>query len=236
MADDKKQKRVKVVSPRGIFRYPKLTEPDYGNDKFPKPDGEYSVGLILKQDSDEFRQFMSALMPHYEAAISQANEDFAKLPVGTRKKLGKVTANDLFTILYDKDSEEPTGEVVFKAAAKASGVRKKGPKAGTKWTYRPAMFDARGAYMDRIPAIWGGTVGKISVELSPYFIPGTGAAGLKMHLVGLQIIDLKTSSQRDAKSMGFGEEEGFAYDPNDVPQDDTSTDTSTNNDDDKGDF
>lgn len=211
MAEARK-KLPKIVTPAGKFRFPKLTEPDYGNKKFPKPDGEYSVQLVFDAESAGAKEMIEKLTPHYEAALAEAEEAFAKLPVGTRKKLGKVSANDLFTTLYDKETEEPTGEIMFKATMKASGVVKKdGPRKGKKWTRSPIIFDAKGARMAKAPSIWSGTIGKVSAEISPYFIPGTGAAGLKLNLEAVQIIDLVSDGQRSASSYGFGEEEGYEY-------------------------
>jgi hypothetical protein len=34
-------KRISLVTPKGPFRFPKLTGPDYGNENFPKPDGDH---------------------------------------------------------------------------------------------------------------------------------------------------------------------------------------------------
>src|SRR5690606_28140568 len=122
---DKKPKNPEFTTPRGTFVFPKLTEPDYGNEKFPKPDGEYSVNLRLSlADAEEFVE--KKLKPHLDAAYAAAREEFAKLPVGTRKKLGDITQNDLFKIEYDKETEEETGYVLFKFAMKAGGKTKVG--------------------------------------------------------------------------------------------------------------
>lgn len=209
MAQEQRPKPVQIVSPKGTFRFPKLSEPDYGNEKFPKPDGEYSVQLILRLDSPEAIHLISKLSPLHEQAVAEAKEAFSKLPVATRKKLKEVTINDPVNVLYDKDTEEETGEVFFKFAMKASGERKKGPKAGTRWERQPVVFDAKGKRLDPIPEIWGGTVGKVSASVTSYFIPGTGAAGIKLNLEGVQILDLVKSGGRSASSLGFGEEEGY---------------------------
>lgn len=50
MSYQKRPKNVTMTSPRGIFRYPALTKPDFGTDEYPKPDGEYKVTLILTQE------------------------------------------------------------------------------------------------------------------------------------------------------------------------------------------
>lgn len=35
------RERIEFTAPGGTFKFPKLSEPDYGNEKFPKSDGEY---------------------------------------------------------------------------------------------------------------------------------------------------------------------------------------------------
>lgn len=211
-----KKKLPQFTSPRGTFRYPKISEPDFGNEKFPKPDGEYSVQLVLQADSPEAKDIIGKLTPLYAAAMAEAAEAFKALPVGTRKAFEKKgvkgpVENPLFTELYDKETEEPTGEIVFKFAMKASGEYKKGPKAGKRWSRRPNIFDAKGKRMVKLPDIWGGTVGKVAFEAASYFITGTAAAGLRLPLVGVQIIDLVSGGERTAGSMGFGEEDGYEH-------------------------
>lgn len=224
MADNKKKLPL-VTTPKAPFRFPKLTEPDYGNDKFPKPDGEYSVQIVLDQNSKDAKDLIAKLKPLHEEAMMVAKEKFDALPVGSRKKLekdngkGGIRANDLFTVLYDKETEKPTGEIVFKAVMKASGTYKKGPKEGQKWTRSPVIFDAKGHRMLKPPAIWSGTVGRVSAEVSNYFIPGTGAAGIKLNLVGVQIIDLVSGGAKNASELGFSAEEGFEYE--DAPAEQT---------------
>ena len=216
MAEPRK-KLPQVVTPKGTFRFPKLSEPDYGNDKFPKPDGEYSVQLVLQKGSEEFKALMAKLETLHKEALAEASEKFDDLPVAARKtfekkKIAGPQANPIYTELYDKETEEPTGEVFFKATMKASGKFKKGPKQGQKWERSPIIFDAKGRRMANVPAIWSGTVGKVSVEVSSYFIPGTAAAGIKLNLNGVQIIDLVSSGGRSAESMGFNAEDGYEHD------------------------
>ena len=209
MADAKRKAYPKFVTPKGAFKFPKLNEPDFGSKDYPKPDGEYSLKLIMQADDPATKAFIAKLQPAYEEATAEADRAFKDLKVETRKKLGKVTMNGLFTTIYDQETEQPTGEIEFKFAMKASGELKKGPKAGQRWNRAPDIFDAKGLPLKKAPSIWGGTIGKVSFEASPYFIPGTGAGGLKLNLMGVQIIDLVSGGQRTAASHGFGEEEGF---------------------------
>ncbi len=211
MADFQKRKTILLATPKLAFVWPKLNEPDFGNEKFPKPEGEYSVKLRGSLSDPAVTAFLKVLEPHYAAALANAEEEFKKLKVDVRKKLGKVNPNDLFTTLYDKETEEPTGEIEFKFGMKASGEVKKGPRAGKKWTAKPAIFDAKGKPLVNVPAIWSGTVGKISFEIveGGYFIPGTAMAGLSLKLKAVQIITLSDGQTKDAKGFGFGEEDGF---------------------------
>lgn len=202
---EEKKKRVRLVSPAGRFRFPKLSEPDYGTKDYPKPNGEYSVKLILKEDDEAAQAFIAKLQPLHDEAVAAAKAAFKELKPETRKKLKEVKVNDLFTQLLDKETEEPTGEIEFKFAMNASGVSKKTNK---KWERRPALFDAKAKPMVKPPAIWGGTVGKVSFEPSAYFIAGTAAAGLKLNLTGAQIIDLKSGGEASADELGFGAEDG----------------------------
>lgn len=218
MAEDKqKQKRKtlpQMTTPRVAFKYPRLNTPDYGNDEFPKPDGEYSVRFVAQADDPAIVKFIAKLTPLFDAAVANAEEEFKKLKVDQRKKLGKVQVNDLFKTIYDEETEEPTGEIEFKFAMKASGKDKK----GKAWSRKPAIFDAKGNPMTKAPDIWGGTVGIISFKPSDYFIPGTGAAGLSLKLDGVQIIDLVQGGQKSAKSLGFeAQEDGYEYDESDAP-------------------
>ncbi|QDB70997.1 single-stranded DNA-binding protein [Bordetella phage vB_BbrP_BB8] len=208
---DKKPKNPEFTSPRGTFVYPKLNEPDYGTDEFPKPDGEYSVRLRMTEAEAE--PLLEKLQPLLEAAYEEGRAKFAELPVATRKKLKDITENELFQVEYDKETEEPTGNVLFKFAMKASGKSK---KTGKEWSRKPVIFDAKGNKMTKAPAIWGGTVGKVSFEARPYFIVGSGAAGLKLGLNAAQVIDLVSGGGRDAEGYGFGEEDGYEYDDTDA--------------------
>ncbi|TPI67582.1 DUF2815 domain-containing protein [Mesorhizobium sp. B3-1-3] len=256
MATDTKKKLPSFTTTRGTFVYPKLNEPDYGNKDYPKPDGEYSLKFRMsKADADAFvnrkvkqgnEEF--SLQSLYEDALRDAESQFAELKVESRKKLGSVKPNDLFTVLYDQETEEETGDVEFKFKMKASGEFKKGPKEGQFWTRRPDLFDARGAKIKGIqkrdnkgnpikdkagkptftfPNIWGGTIGKVSFATRPYFVAGTAAAGLTLMLAGVQIIDLVSEGERSANSYGFGEEEGYGYDPEDQVEESQGENTSS---------
>lgn len=230
---DKKQKFPTFTTPKLVFKFPKLIEPDFGSTEYPKPDGEFSTKGIAKLSDPAVQAFLGKLQPLHDEAVAKGEEEFKKLKVETRKKLGQVKVNDLFTTLYDQETEEETGEIEFKFAMPHRIEIKKGPNAGKVIYKYPALFDAKGKpiivrdkqgkTLANAPQLWGGTVGKVSFEARPYFIPGTGAAGLKLALTAIQIIDLVSGGQRSASSYGFEEEDG--YEADDLDPNETSEDT-----------
>lgn len=226
---EKKKKAPEFTSPKGSLKYPKLDAPDYGTKDYPCPEGRYATKLVLKADAPETKAFIAKLMPHYEEAMAEADQKFKELKVETRKKLKEVTRNDLFTTLYDKDTEEPTGEIEFNFKMPASGIANKGKDNERKWTAKPAVYDAKGKLMVKVPEIWSGSLGRVSFEVRPYFINGTAAAGLSLKLKAAQIIELRQGGPRSADSFGFeAEEGGYEYDESDV--DDTSGEATENTD------
>lgn len=213
-------------TPRGTFKFPRLGEPDT---KF-NAAGEYSVKLVL--GAEAAAAFIAKFAETHATAIKDGKKAYAELPVATRKKLdakGGFTANPLGTPVYN-DAEEETGEFEFNFKMTASGEVKNGPRAGQKWTRKPAVFDSQGKPMDG-KKVWGGSVGIIAFVLGVskdtgrpgYFIPGTGAAGLKFGLDAAQIITLVQGGNKDAKGYGFENEEGGYTDEGSALPEETPT-------------
>lgn len=232
----KKPERPKFISFKGAFKFPKLSEPDFGTDEYPKPDGEFSLKLVGQADAADVKKMIAELAPLHAAAVEKGKKLFKELPIATRKKLGELKVNPLFTEVYDKETEEPTGEIEFKFAMKHSGEYKKGPKAGKRWTRKPDIFDAKGNKMNPAPQIWGGTIGRVAFEIGTdqdgdpgYFIKGTGAAGLKLGLNAARILDLVSGGSREASDYGFDDEEdGYEYDPESVKSEDDANEKGDN--------
>jgi hypothetical protein len=150
------------------------------------------------------QKFIDQLQPEFDKAIELGQEAFAKLPVANRKKLGEIKTQDFYSEVYDKESEEPTGEIEFKFKCKAGGTT----KAGKEWKRTVAIFDAKGNPAKGVKEIWGGTEGKVSFTASPYFVAATGTVGLSLRLEAVQILNLVSGGSRDAAGYGFGKEEG----------------------------
>lgn len=237
MATNKRKPSPKFISFKGTAKFPKLNEPDT---KF-KREGEYAVKLIGKLSDPAVAALIAKLKPLHEAAVAQAETEFAKLPIKSRKALEaknikSPAVNPFYSETYDEETEEPTGEVEFKFSVPASGEIKTGKYAGSTFVRRPGLFDAKGKELVKPvefkileenqrketfakragPAIWGGSVIKVSFEvpLSPeetpgYFVPATGACGISLRMLAVQVIELVSGGARNAAGYGFGEEEGY---------------------------
>jgi len=60
--------------------------------------------------------------------------------------------------------------------------------------------------MTRVPEILSGSTGRVAFDIAPHFIPSSGAAGLSFKLKAVQVIKLRSGSQRDAELYGFRSE------------------------------
>lgn len=203
MSNTAKKKNFTATTPvKGVFMFPNLTKPDFGTKEHPKEGGEYNLRLVYSLA--EAQSMNDLLEPVVEEARAAAEAEFAKLPVGTRKKIGSITENPVFNELYDKETEEPTGNGYFRFSMKASGKNAK----GEKWERKPTIFDAKGKPVT-LKTIWGGSQGKVSFEAVPYFVAGSGAFGVKLYLRAVQVIELNQGGSRSASDFGFGSEDGF---------------------------
>lgn len=204
MAEARK-KLPQFTTPPGPFIWPRLFEPDF---KF-KDQGEFSVKF--RASAAVAQELLKKLKPLHDAAIKEGKAKYAELPIASRKKLeakGGFTANPLCSDVYDDDEQE-TGEKEFNFKMVHEITSKKTGKTFKKY---PAVFDAKGVPIKKKIDIGSGTVGKVTFEVSDYFIPGTGAAGLSLRLQAAQIIDLVAFGQRSASQYGFGEEDGYSAD------------------------
>lgn len=207
-----------MQSPKGAFKWPKLTAVDYGTKEYPNPEGSYNVRLVV--DNAVAAVFEAELMEAYKEAAALASVEFSELKIETRKKLEKINGkgglamNPLSAELFDKDTEEATGETEFRFKMKASGVR----KDGSRWNRKPGIFDAKGATFPKGIDIWGGTVGKIAFKAEPYFVPANGMVGLTLKIQAVQVLDLVSAGSRTASEYGFGVEEGCDGSTLDAPE------------------
>lgn len=222
MAQKPRIKMLTATSPKGVFVFPKLNEPDYGSKDYPVPNGQYVVRLRVTQSDPKVQAFLAKMDKVLDEARAVAQGKLKEMKLPARKKLEAANGptmlkeNPLFTVIYDEETEEPTGEIEFKFQMPAKVEITKGPKAGKVMTFKPIIADARGLPIpgNKLPPIWGGTVGIVSFEFAEggYFIEGSGLVGVKMRLLAVQILELKSGGERTTASLGFTQQDGFSSD------------------------
>ncbi len=186
----------KVVSPKGVAKFPKLTTPDT---KF-KPEGEYSVKLLVPADEaqplvDKIEAVIAGAFAAEQARLIEAKK------AGAAKQLK--FADKAYRPELDNEGNE-TGNIQFTFKSKASYTSKEGD---VKRLSPPMLVDAKGVKLPANVDVWGGSIIKCAGELNP-FATAIGV-GVSLRLNGVQVIELRSGNDRSAASLGFEEEEGY---------------------------
>lgn len=193
---EKKQKLPTYTTPKGTAAWASVCTP---STKF-KPEGEYQVKLLLPAEDAETKKLIALIQgAHKEAQAAGLAEFKANNP---KSKLTKVKeANLPYKDAIDRDKNPIEGMLSFTFKAKASGKR----KDNSLWTFKPAIFDAKGAVIPNTTAIFGGSQLRVAFQMKPYFTEAVGA-GVSLKLQAVKVLQL-ADSNRNAASYGFGEEE-----------------------------
>lgn len=192
----KRPKEVMFTSPKGAAKWAKLNIPDT---KF-KPEGAYSVELVLDPEDAATIEFVAKIEAAHEAGYIAAKKADPKK---------KYTKQDIKIKPETTKDGEPTGKTIVSFTAKASGTRK---KDNSKWTFRPALFDAKRVPLPNDIVVFGGSLIKVSYSIRHTPMP-TGLFYTTLSLKAVQVLDLKAMGSRDASEYGFEDEDGFTSDP-----------------------
>jgi hypothetical protein len=214
MTDTKKKKNPRAVSPAGLFLFPKLRTPDT---KFNK-DGLFSVDLVLEPAEAEV--FIKSLQRDHDLAIAEGQTQYAGLKPAFKAN-HPFQANPFYVLEYD-DKEQPTGRIIvkFKATAVFTVKGKNGEAERVNRTI--AVYDSRGNVLPPSVDVWSGSMGRVAFSYFPYFVSGTGAAGLSLRLESVRVLKLMTRGAADP----FGApEDGFEYHAAANDNDDRAADT-----------
>lgn len=193
-----------IVHVRGTAIWPHLNTPDT---KY-KDAGEFHTKLRIT--ADQAQPLIDAYTVLQEAEMAAVQE---------AKKGKRAKAADLpIQPEYDNQTGEATGYYTLRVAMKASGVNN---KTGKSWQRQLPIFDSQGK-----PAadfIKSGSEIVVAFYPAPWSNP-KAECGVKLYLVGVQIINLAGSGGASASGLGFGAVEGgfvaSASTPEDEPEED----------------
>jgi hypothetical protein len=180
-------KKLKNVS--GNAMWVKVFEPDT---KF-NPDGVYSVDLLKPQLE------ATTMCDYLEGLVSERLEEEMKQNPKYKDKLST-------HLPFEEDTDQdgnPTGDIKFKFKLDAVGKR----RDGNTYTQKPLVVDAKLSPMTGEKMIGNGSTINVSFEPRTYFIPATKMVGVKLHLVGVQVLEL-VEYGGGASSM-FNVEDGY---------------------------
>jgi hypothetical protein len=182
-----------IVSPRGEAKYAWLKNPDVAfNDG-----GVFKVNLLIPEG--ECKELCAAIDKavdsSFETAKGQAKPAVAK----------KLVKEYPYGPQIDDDGEEIPGMLEFKFKMNHTITSK---KDGKTFTIKPDIFDSKGKALSPCPAIYAGSILKVSFVLFEYFMAARAAAGVTLRMNGVQVIDLVTGGGASASRHGFGEEDG----------------------------
>lgn len=208
MADAKRVKRVKHLSPLLTARYPHILTADT---KF-KADGEFHLVGILT--ASEAQAIIAVCEPVMAEAEAMAAAGAAEIADKARKGGKKVTASAATAVAFygeviDPDTGDETGELSFKFASNATWKDMKTGAINKRVIpiFSSAAVELKGK--DRPEAIWGGSKLRILFTAAPYYMPSTNSYGVKRYLEAVKVIDLVGGGGMSNSDMG-GAEDGWA--------------------------
>jgi hypothetical protein len=172
-----KKERIRMTSPKGVAKYPHLSEPDT---RF-KKDGEHSVKLLLDADDATTHKFIAELDQHVQAAVAEQSKDLKPAKAKTLETYYPYKDE------LDKDTGDPTGnvEIVFKSTASYKA------KDGSIVNKSVALFDSKGQPIQRKVNVGGGSIIKVAFEPFGFYAASGNQAGISLRMEAVQIIELK---------------------------------------------
>lgn len=200
------QKHVKGVTPIGEALFAHLIKPEEFNGK---STGKYTVLLKLAPQA----------AGKLKAEIETEYHKFQEMADNSKKK---------FPLDYACGVKEYKGEEYFKFGMRAEIEC----KDGSVIAKHVPIFDASKKEVSKtLAGLGNGSKVRIAYELVPFFMTKTNA-GVSLRLTGVQVIDLVEYGSQSAGALGFGTEEGYTSDADEIP----FTNSSAPADDAEGDF
>jgi hypothetical protein len=191
----------KGATPAGTFVYPKINEPDH---RFAHEFGEFSVHLDLSgQAAEDLKKVIDEQLEfEYAHECAEKGEELLRsqyLPYGQATE--------------GKEKTPIEGVTRFKFKRKAGGrYGPKHAKAGETWKGSFPIFAASGTSLVE-ETVWGGTIGRVSYLIVPWFTPSLGF-GVRLQIEAVKIIKLVTQGERAPEEYGFEDEAGYAVPAN----------------------
>jgi hypothetical protein len=210
--EDKKPKRIKLITPVGTSKYPYLNSP---KTKF-KENGEFTVDMVFTPEElavpVKLPDGTKGLLIDY---LTQLSDEYYNEWFNTAKPAERKQFRRYFPFGPELDEEgEETGNTVIKLGSPAM-VKDKKTQQLKPWVPKYADKFGQVVKAEEAPAIFGGS--KLRIEFSPSgFATKVGGVGLHLYLQSVQIVKLSTYT---AAGPGFDAVDGY---DDDEEEDDNS--------------
>lgn len=193
----KQARAERLTTPIGTAVYPYLNKPDTKFDD----EGKFRVRLRIPEE--EAGELLAKIQEQYDESYKEfcSREGVRKLK----------TASTPWRNAVDEDGKE-TGEIEFNFSSKASGVNKETKEA---WTRTIPLFDSKRKPLSKSLVVGNGSQCRVSFFISPFYTKLLGF-GISLRLVGVQVTEFVAGGGNTAESMGFGDEEGWESDEDEV--------------------
>lgn len=191
----------KFTSPTGKLGFPcAIVEPDtkFACATDPDDHGDFKARLILPKDSAEGGYFRDQLETVWEKFCEEVRQE-------TGKKKLKIDPDLVpWSDEVDRETEEPTGNWVFRAKLQAR-VKK---RAGGYFDQKPQVFGTDNVLLQHAPNIGPGSKVRLAGEIRCW--RNESKMGMTLRLKGVQLIELvERGSNMSAEGYGFATTEGF---------------------------
>lgn len=197
-----RKNRPNYLTPICITGFSSIDVPDtaYAEEKDPDDHGVFKAMLRMPKDAPETKKFIAELQEHFDQFIAEEKAEKGKTP-----KIhpdGIPWADEL-----DRETEEPTGNILVRTKLKAF-VRL---KSGKGFPQRPKLFNANRDIIADPPAVGMGSTVRVSGQVNLWH---TSKAGMTLWLEGMQILDLveRNKVRETADEFGFDNEDEDAQD------------------------
>lgn len=192
-------KRPKFTSPVATLGWPAAIDvPDthFSDEKNENDKGDFKARIVMDKDSPECKKFLAELEALYEQGYQEA------CTANNKKSLKTDDDSRPWAEEKDRDTDEPTGNMVFRFKLKAR-VEK---KDGTFFDQRPKVFGSDAKLLSNVPPIGPGSKVQIAGQVHCWF---TSKFGMTLWLEGVKLVELvEKNSGGTAADYGFEAEEG----------------------------
>lgn len=191
-------------TPLGVVEpYCYLHKADFGRDTFASDRGKYKVNLTVP--SKQAQPLIDKIVKHHEAAYAKRVAAYEKNPpVVPRGKKPLLPYEGELPFVENDD-----GTVTFKFSGYDRYTDKKTEKV---IPIILKVVDARGKQIKEVPAISGGSEGKVRFSLFDYGWTATVGASVKLQLDGFMLTKLVEYAAGDQDWANEAEEGGYVAD------------------------